>query len=204
MGRTTATTKGLTLEYLFDYLGEDSTVDLDSHFLRELALGECSRLNPREQEALNGRFWSGMTYKALAEKFQLSTERVRQIEAKALRKVRKHLLDVDPILAAEHREHKKKVAAQRAEEWEREEQKKLDEQLEREKDLPCPDYLFLKRGHDGELCLELPLEYASQFKPIMTATYNRWLEEKSKDPQALKELEEDEMEFGKAENQGAQ
>lgn len=36
--------------------------------------------------------------------------------------------------------------------------------------------------------------YASRFKPILSATYNRWLEEKSKCPIALKELEEDEME----------
>lgn len=48
--------------------------------------------------------------------------------------------------------------------------------------------------------LEIPLEYAAQFKPVMTATYKRWLKEKSQCERALKELEEDEMEFGKTEH----
>jgi len=69
---------------------------------------------------------------------------------------------------------------------------------------PCPTYVFLKKGVDGELQLEIPREYQSEFKPISEATYKRWLKEKSEDPEALKELEEDEMEFGEAESQGAE
>jgi len=69
---------------------------------------------------------------------------------------------------------------------------------------PCPTYVFLKKGVDGELQLEIPREYQSEFKPISEATYRRWLKEKSDDPEALKELEEDEMEFGEAESQGSE
>ena len=58
---------------------------------------------------------------------------------------------------------------------------------------PCPSYVFLKRGVDGELQLEIPAQYRSAFKPVTTATYKRWLEEKSEDPKALEELGENEM-----------
>lgn len=64
---------------------------------------------------------------------------------------------------------------------------------------PCPNFVFLKRGVDGNLQLEIPLEYQDRFEPVTTVVYERWLEEKSKCPEALKELEESEMDFGEEE-----
>ena len=59
---------------------------------------------------------------------------------------------------------------------------------------PCPNYVFLKRGVDGSLQLEIPIQYQEQFEPITVKQYERWLKEKSEDPISLKELEDCEME----------
>jgi len=66
---------------------------------------------------------------------------------------------------------------------------------------PCPNYVFLKRGVEGEFQLEIPQEYQSEFKPISEATYKRWLKEKSEDPEALAELDHDEMDLGEEEGE---
>ena len=57
----------------------------------------------------------------------------------------------------------------------------------------CPNYVFLKRGVDGSLQLEIPMQYQSEFNPITKKTYERWLKEKSNCPEALKELEDCEV-----------
>ena len=67
---------------------------------------------------------------------------------------------------------------------------------------PCPDYVFLKRGVDGNLQLEIPAEYQGQFEPITTKQYDQWLKEKSEDPIALKELADCEMEPREEEDKG--
>ena len=65
---------------------------------------------------------------------------------------------------------------------------------------PCPNYVFLKKGVNGELQLEIPSEYIKDFKPISEATYKRWLEEAKKDPVKMKEVEDDEVEYREEEN----
>ena len=65
--------------------------------------------------------------------------------------------------------------------------------MDNEDDMKCPSYVFLKRGVDGELQLEIPSEYITEFKPVTTATYERWLKEKSEDPEALGELGEEKV-----------
>ena len=57
----------------------------------------------------------------------------------------------------------------------------------------CPTYVFLKIGVDGKYQLEIPAPYRAEFKPVSKKTYERWLKEKSEDPEALRELAEDEM-----------
>ena len=194
MTKTTASTSGLTLGHLFEFSVDELTSDLDERFLREFALGEGSQLKPQEQEVLKCRIWSGMTLKSTGEKIGVSPERVRQIQAKGMRKLRFYLLKADPVLAEEQRKLNEVKAKERALEWKKVKQAELDEQFDREKHLPCPNYLFLKRGLDGNLQLEIPIEYLSQFKPVLTATYERWLKEKSKCSEALKELEDCEVE----------
>lgn len=204
MRRMRAETGGLTLDHLFEFETEESTSEMDKNLLKEFTLGEKSKLKPREKEILKCYFWKGMKFKLIAEKMRLSSSRIGQLHAKAMHKLRFYLLSCDRILAGKQRKLDKEKSKKRDYEKEAEKQEKeaekqaeYDAQLEKEKDLSCPDYLFLKRDLKGELCLELPMEYASQFRSVMTATYKRWLEEKSNDPKALKELEEDEMEFGK-------
>lgn len=58
-----------------------------------------------------------------------------------------------------------------------------------ESNLECPNYVFIKKGVDGNWQLEIPQEYASQFKPIKKETYDRWLKEKLENPTA-EEVEE--------------
>jgi len=70
---------------------------------------------------------------------------------------------------------------------------KADKKAKDEDDRECPGYVFLKRGVDGSLQLEIPSAYRARFKPVKEATYKRWLKEKSEDPEALRELAEDEM-----------
>jgi len=53
---------------------------------------------------------------------------------------------------------------------------------EDESKMECPEYVFIKKGVDGEWQLEIPAEYQSQFQPIKKETYDRWLQEKLDNP----------------------
>lgn len=65
-----------------------------------------------------------------------------------------------------------------------------------ESKMECPNYVFIKKGVDGEWQLEIPHEYQSQFTPIKKETYDRWLQEKLDNPseQDLEEMKAYEVE----------
>jgi hypothetical protein len=65
-----------------------------------------------------------------------------------------------------------------------------------EENVPCPNYVFIKKGVDGNWQLEIPLEYQEEFKPVKKATYERWLKEKLENPtkEDLEDMKEYEME----------
>ena len=187
MGRSNAETDGITLGHLFEFATGELTCEMDKDLIKDFAIGDCSKLRPREKEVLKCRYWSGMTLKATGDQLGISPEITRQIENKSLRKLTIYILRADPVLA----EEQKSLIEQREKD---KKQAKLEYQAEWEKNLPCPDYLLLKRGINDELQLELPIEYSGQFNPILSSTYKRWLKEKSECPIALKELEDSEME----------
>ena len=47
-------------------------------------------LTPREKKVISKRFFDNKTYKDVGKEFDVTRERIRQIEAKALRKILKH------------------------------------------------------------------------------------------------------------------
>tara|TARA_B100000749_G_scaffold240869_1_gene200928 strand:- start:34 stop:447 length:414 start_codon:yes stop_codon:yes gene_type:complete len=80
----------IPLEYVSDVVDEGSTPD-DTVFNSELKVAitkGLSTLTPREEIVLKMRFNIGHTLEDIGIKFNIGMERVRQIEAKALRKLR--------------------------------------------------------------------------------------------------------------------
>jgi RNA polymerase sigma-32 factor len=65
---------------------QDFLFDNQSIHDRELPSFDC--LNERERAILAARYADGLTLKELAARYTISVERVRQIEAKALAKLR--------------------------------------------------------------------------------------------------------------------
>lgn len=69
----------------------DDVIDADQ--LRETLLKSLGKLSPREETILKMRFGldddSPMTLKQIGEQFNLGVERIRQIEKKAMRKLRR-------------------------------------------------------------------------------------------------------------------
>ena len=80
----------IPLDYVSDVVDEGSTPD-DTVFNSELKVAitkGLSTLTPREEIVLKMRFGIGHTLEDIGIKFNITMERVRQIEAKALRKLR--------------------------------------------------------------------------------------------------------------------
>ena len=80
----------IPLDYVSDVVDESSTPD-DTVFISELKAAitkGLSTLTPREEIVLKMRFGIGHTLEDIGIKFNITMERVRQIEAKALRKLR--------------------------------------------------------------------------------------------------------------------
>ena len=80
----------IPLEYVSDVVDEGSTPD-DTVFNSELKVAitkGLSTLTPREEIVFKMRFNIGHTLEDIGIKFNIGMERVRQIEAKALRKLR--------------------------------------------------------------------------------------------------------------------
>jgi RNA polymerase sigma factor (sigma-70 family) len=70
-------------------LSETSYIqDFDKKDLEEVMAAALSTLDRRESKVLNLRFKQGLRLDEIAEKFEISEERVRQIESKALRRLR--------------------------------------------------------------------------------------------------------------------
>ena len=92
------------LEYVYD-LVDDGPSPEDSAILSELktvVTASLATLKPREERILRKRFGIGLptdyTLEEIGEEFRVTTERIRQIEAKALRKLKhpssaRHLVD---------------------------------------------------------------------------------------------------------------
>ena len=82
------------LEYVYD-LVDDGPSPEDSAILSELktvVTASLATLKPREERILRKRFGIGLptdyTLEEIGEEFRVTTERIRQIEAKALRKLK--------------------------------------------------------------------------------------------------------------------
>lgn len=67
-----------------------SSEDLEQVESAELVKKALPSLKPREEQVLIARFFEDKTFDETAERFNASRERIRQIEAKALRKLKKH------------------------------------------------------------------------------------------------------------------
>ncbi len=70
----------------YDMQGIENKID-DNSVVSRLLLG--SDLSEREKQVLEHTFFEGRTLEAASEKFDISRERVRQIQQKALRKMRR-------------------------------------------------------------------------------------------------------------------
>lgn len=178
----------------------DPSQKVDIILFKELLFGDDSPISEREKTVIYSRYWARRTLKATAQIYNVSVERVRQIQMKAERKLRCRLGKIDPSyeeffmkihepadnLSVKERKEADKAAAESLFEQRRKEAEekrnqerldRLDEQAEVEKDLPCPDYMLLVRV-DGEYALEIPIEELEGFVPITKPTYDRWLKEK--------------------------
>ena len=92
------------LEYVYDLVDDGPTPE-DNAILSELktvTTEALATLTPREERVLRKRFGIGLptdyTLEEIGEEFRVTTERIRQIEAKALRKLkhpsgRRHLVN---------------------------------------------------------------------------------------------------------------
>jgi RNA polymerase sigma factor (sigma-70 family) len=73
--------------------------DLNRRQIAQLIQTNLHRLNDRQQQVIHLRFWEGLTLEQTARRMGVSTERVRQIEAKTLRLLRQsssRLAQFDP------------------------------------------------------------------------------------------------------------
>jgi len=84
------------LEYVYDIVDNGPTPE-DSAILSELktvATVVLATLKPKEERVLRKRFGIGLpvgyTLEEIGQEFRVTTERIRQIEAKALRKLKHH------------------------------------------------------------------------------------------------------------------
>lgn len=73
-----------------EYTNPKGTVDEknEKKTLRKLIIKALATLTPREESVLRKRFIDGLTLESIGKRFNISRNRVRQIEAKALRKLR--------------------------------------------------------------------------------------------------------------------
>ncbi len=67
---------------------EPIETDFNKSELKRLISKNLEDLNKQQKAVLKARYWSDMTYDEIANRFNLSIERVRQIEAKSLRMLR--------------------------------------------------------------------------------------------------------------------
>ena len=86
----------IPLEYVYD-LVDDGPSPEDNAILSELKIvttEALTTLKPREEWVLRKRFGIGLptgyTLEEIGQEFRVTTERIRQIEAKALRKLKHH------------------------------------------------------------------------------------------------------------------
>lgn len=67
---------------------EKTELDIDRKKLQQLIKRQIKTLKPIEQEVLIDRYWHELPLSKIGQRLKLSVERIRQIEAKALRKLR--------------------------------------------------------------------------------------------------------------------
>jgi RNA polymerase nonessential primary-like sigma factor len=90
---------GGTAESTLDHVGDEEALSPDAerlqHEVADLLAGELHGLSAREREVLVGRFGlhrgEPETLEAVAERLQITRERVRQIQQEALTKLKRHL-----------------------------------------------------------------------------------------------------------------
>jgi DNA-binding CsgD family transcriptional regulator/DNA-binding Xre family transcriptional regulator len=66
----------------------DPSLMIDNDLISIDSILDNSPLNQRERDMLKMRFEDGLTYKEIGDKFGVSNNRIRQIEAKSMRKMR--------------------------------------------------------------------------------------------------------------------
>jgi len=102
----------------------------------------------RERQVLYCRFFDCLTLKAVGAKFGVSGQRIRQVEAKALRKMR-HYTRSEPLLCMMNHvdaiQHKKEKEAERKAEEARREEARLEQQVQWAKDQERRKLKELKR-----------------------------------------------------------
>jgi RNA polymerase sigma factor (sigma-70 family) len=76
----------------------DHDDDYDKSELKRVMAKQMSNLGDQEQEILKARYWDNLTYAEIGAELRISAERVRQVEAKALRKL-KHPSRADSLAA---------------------------------------------------------------------------------------------------------
>lgn len=74
---------------------EKTELNIDRKKLQQLIKSQIKTLKPVEQEILIDRYWHELPYSKIGQRLNLSVERIRQIEAKALRKMRHPTRSVD-------------------------------------------------------------------------------------------------------------
>jgi RNA polymerase sigma factor (sigma-70 family) len=67
---------------------EKTELKIDRQRLQQLIKSQIKTLKPIEQEILIDRYWHDLSYAQIGKRLNLSVERIRQIEAKTLRKLR--------------------------------------------------------------------------------------------------------------------
>jgi transcriptional regulator with XRE-family HTH domain len=78
----------LTNNQIIDITHSNRIIDIDSNFLTELITNILYTLSKRERLIIRLRFWPEWTLEEIAVLFNTTRERIRQIEGRALRKLR--------------------------------------------------------------------------------------------------------------------
>lgn len=183
---------GITFEILFGFECPEEFKFINTDLISLLLRGKQAKLTKKQKYILFNRYWKGSKLKKIAEEIGIDPSYASTQCKAGLNKIQTFLMKAYPMLRAILPENNGQTN----------EQPKETACCPNESEEKCPDYLFLKYDINGDIQLEIPTEYLSQFKPISKATYDRWLEEKKNDPIAMKELQ-DEMELREKENQGS-
>lgn len=164
----------------------DEEID-DEMFEKEFQRILKESLTERELAVIYLRFWEKLTLKESGKRINLSQERVRQIESKALRKLRhptrvKELMKLGGLvhLVRKWWDGEKKEEKQESEELQTEYPtlEKLPHVTEIDPDGPIPDFVVIERwDSESPPYLAIRVGELGKFPPLTMDQYNKWLKE---------------------------